>query len=448
MSNIPTIALVGRPNVGKSRLFNCLTSSNKAIVENLEGVTRDRNYAPVSYLDKTFRLIDTGGFVPNSNAEFNMLVQDQALIATSEADLIIQVVDGKGGYSSIDKEILNTIKLSKKPIILAVNKIDAQGHQDRIYDFYDLGIEHTLPISAEHNRGIDTLMEITSSLLPSKNKGQIISSDIQVALVGRPNVGKSSILNRLLHEEKNIVSPIPGTTRDPLDSYITYNKKRFKIIDTAGIRQKGKVRKDQLENYCVIRSFKSIDDSDIAIVVLDAKEGVTEQDSKIIGYAYEQGKALLLAFNKWDLIENKDYKFTDNFIKDVRYQLKFLPADIPLCFISAHHNLRIAKLLSNAETLYDTYTKRISTAELNKAFREFTGEKAQSILRSNNKSIKFYYCTQTHSKPPTFIIFTNRTAGLHFSQKRYLINQFRKNFDLTSVPIRLIFRSRDFKSSH
>ncbi len=438
--NNPTIVLIGRPNVGKSKLFNRLTGSRKAIVNDYSGLTRDRNYGKMTIAEREFVIVDTGGLAHDDESELADYIQNQALVAAKEAHLILFVVDGKEGYCEYDRELFQQLTRIQKETLVLVNKIDCTEHETRAHEFYELGTEQLFPVSAEHGLGISELEDVILEKIPSTMKFTK-DYDLSLALVGRPNVGKSSILNRLLNDERNIVSPISGTTRDSIDSYLQYFNQRIRIIDTAGIRQKSKVRNDA-EFYSVRRSIKSIEECDIAILVLDATEGVTEQDTKIVSTVLESGKALLLAINKWDLIEKRDSKEADNFIKDIKHRLRFLEA--PHCLVSAKENLRINKLLKFIPELHSQYTKKVTTSKLNQTLNEILEKHPPpSHSKAKYKPIRFYYCTQVSIEPPTFVFFANKPDAIHFSYKRYLRNQIQKTFGMESVPVRLIFRSKN-----
>lgn len=439
MSKIPQIAIVGRPNVGKSKLFNKLIKKNKAIVENFSGLTRDRNYGRMEVDDGHYLLIDTGGVEFDEAEQIECSIREQVELAAAESDLIIFVVDGSAGILPSDMELNRFLRKTNKPLILAVNKIDHPNREHLTDEFYRLGIPEVIPISAEHSHGLGELKEALQSHLQT-NITPFVNTDIAIAIVGRPNVGKSSILNRLLSREQNIVSPVSGTTRDSIDTYISFHQQTLRIIDTAGIRHKRKIKED-LERLCVIKSLRSINECDIAIIVIDATEGITDQDLKIFSYAQDQGKGIILAVNKWDLILEKDAKNTDLFLLNLRDKIPFARLT-PIVLISALENLRVHKLLRYALTLYQEYCKRVDTSDFNEKLQQIMAKHQPQFNTAHQKQIKVYYGTQIAVKPPTFLFFNNYKGAIHFSYKRYLTNQIRKHFGFTSVPIKLIFKPK------
>ncbi len=431
------VAIVGRPNVGKSTLFNKLTGKRIAIVEDTPGVTRDRIYCHVEWLQHNFILVDTGGIEPESEDIILKQMKRQAELAIETADVIVFMVDGKEGIVPADYEVAEMLRKAKKPVVLIVNKIDNSQLEDNKYEFYNLGIGEPLAISSSQGLGIgDMLDEIV------KNFKEVASveeetPEIKVAITGKPNVGKSSLLNRLAGEERVIVSDIPGTTRDAIDSYIQINEDKFLFIDTAGIRKKSKV-KEEIERYSVIRSLAAVERADICLVMIDAEEGVTEQDEKIAGFAHEAGKGIIIVVNKWDLIEKND-KTMNEFESSIRRDLAFIDY-APIAFISAKTGQRINKLIDIIKYVDTQHAMRIRTGVLNEVINEALLMKQPPIERG--KALKIYYATQASVRPPTFVFFVNYSDSIHFSYARYLENQVRKHFGMEGTPIRFIYREK------
>lgn len=433
----PIVAIVGRPNVGKSTLFNKLAGKRISIVEDTPGVTRDRVYAEAEWLKYNFTVIDTGGIEPQSDDIIISQMRRQAQIAIETANVIVFIVDGKEGLTAADKEVAQMLRKSKKPIVLVVNKVDSLKDEDNAYEFYNLGIGDPITISASQALGLGDMLDRIVSYFD-----QIINEDedeeyIKIAFVGKPNVGKSSLINKLLGEERVIVSDIPGTTRDAIDSYLETEEGKFLLIDTAGLRRKSKV-KEEIERYSVIRTYTAIERADVCILILDATEGITDQDEKIIGYAHEMNKAIFVIVNKWDLVE-KDTKTMNEFTKTIGACLKFM-SYAPYLFISAKTGQRIHKVLDMVKECYDSYTKRIKTGVLNDVISRAVMMKEPPVVA--NRRLKIYYVTQTGVKPPTFVFFVNDPSNLHFSYERYLENQLRENFDFSGTGIKLEFRER------
>ncbi len=435
---MPLVAIVGRPNVGKSTLFNRLVGRRKAIVDDMPGVTRDRNYETVTRFDAPFILIDTGGFEPVSEDRLLQQMREQSRLAMEEADVIIFLMDGRAGLTPSDVEVVEMLRRVKKPVFYVVNKVDGEKLENEAADFYTLGVDALHTISAEHNRGVGDLMDEVVAALP-KISNRADDEDItKIAVVGRPNVGKSSLVNRLLGFERVVANPTPGTTRDSVDTMFSCNKKRYLLIDTAGIRRKGKTTQ-KLEKYSVVDSLRSIERADVALIVINAEEGVTEQDERIAGYAYEAGKGCIFVVNKWDAVE-KDNRTLGKFVEQIKTEFKYL-AFAPIVFVSAKSGLRINRVMEEVERVMAQCTKRVSTADLNRVFSEAVDTHHAPL--SHGRRVKFYYSTQVGTKPPTFIVFTNQPEGVHFSYERYLINTFREAFDFTGTPLRIIFRGRD-----
>ena len=438
------VSIVGRPNVGKSTLFNKIIGRRKAIVEDTPGVTRDRNYEETSWNDYTFDLIDTGGFEPASKEDMLSQMRSQTQLAVEESDVIIFLCDGKEGLMPADEEAINLLRKFHKPILPAVNKIDDPSHSNRIYDFAGLGFGEIISVSAEHKLGISDLMDkVTNCLahLPKTETGNDLpGEDTKIAIIGRPNVGKSTLINQVLKEKRLMVSPAPGTTRDPIDTRVEIDGKRYIFTDTAGIRRKGKVS-GRLEKYCVIMAKKAMERSDIALLILDAKEGVTAQDSKIAGYAYEMGRGCIIVINKWDLVE-KDHKTIEKYKDSVLQHMKYL-SYAPVISLSSLTGQRVHKIFPLIGKISEEYSKQIKTSLLNKSFNEILAQNPPSLYRG--KPVKFYYTTQIKTKPPTFLCFVNFPKGVHFSYERYLHNQLRTKFSLENTQVRIYFRERERK---
>jgi len=434
----PIIAIVGRPNVGKSTLFNRIVRRKKAIVIDQPGATRDRNYADGEWDDKPFTLIDTGGFEPVSEDTMLVQMREQTTLAIEEAEAIIFLMDGREGLTPSDIEIANLLRRTKRPVFYTVNKIDGREQDHLSYEFYQLGIEMLYPVSAEHGPGVTALMDdimatLSESIQPDETEGK----RIRIAVIGKPNVGKSSLINKILGYERTIVNPTPGTTRDAIDTPFEINEKKYLLVDTAGIRRKSKVSL-QLEKYSVIEAIRTLDRCDVALIMVDATEGVTEQDTKIAGLAYERGTVCIIVMNKWDLIE-KDNNTIGTHVKQVKDKLKYLDF-APIISLSALTGQRIYRIFDLIESAYRQYTTRIPTGELNKKVQEFL-----SILpppRHRHKPNQFSYTTQVSIKPPTFVFFVREPEAVHFSYRRYLANKLREAFDFDQVPIRLIFRKK------
>lgn len=433
----PIVAFVGRPNVGKSTLFNRIAGKRISIVEDTPGVTRDRVYAEGDWLNYNFTMIDTGGIEPESSDIIVAQMRRQAQIAIETSDVIVFIVDGKEGLTGADHEVAQMLRKSKKPIVLVVNKVDSLKEEDNAYEFYNLGIGEPITISASQGLGLGDMLDRVVENFKSIPEDDEDDENIKIAMVGKPNVGKSSLINKLLGEDRAIVSNIPGTTRDAIDSYLETEYGKFTLIDTAGLRRKSKV-KEEIERYSVIRTLAAIERSDVCILMVDAEEGVTEQDEKIIGYAHELNKAIMVIVNKWDLIE-KDDKTLDKYKKDIQIKLNFI-GYAPYLFISAKTGQRVQKVLSMAKECYDNYNKRISTGILNDVISKAVLMKEPPIVAL--KRLKIYYVTQIGTKPPTFIFFVNDSQALHFSYERYLENQLRSSFDFKGTGIKIEFRER------
>jgi len=433
----PIIAIVGRPNVGKSTLFNRIARGKKAIVADEPGVTRDRNYADVEWEGRVFTLIDTGGFEPVSKDRIFIQMREQCQLAIDEADVIFFVMDGKEGLTPSDKEIADILRRQNKRVFFIVNKIDGPKHEEKAYEFYALGEERIYPVSSEHRYGIDGLMDDVVNILPRRTEEKWSREATSVAVIGRPNVGKSSLVNRLLGYRRVLVDEAPGTTRDAIDTYFERDGRRYVLIDTAGIRRKSRISL-RLEKYSIVEALRTIDRCQVAVLLLDSEEGVTDQDAHIGGFIHEKGKGCILVVNKWDLIE-KDSKTLMAYKKRVYEDLKYL-SYAPVLFISALTGQRVPKILDLVDEVAEQAKKRISTSQLNKSFGQWVEHHPPPLYR--NRNVKMNYITQVSSSPPTFNIYTNFPEGAHFSYERYLINQMREAFGFQGVPIRLQFRKK------
>ena len=433
----PLVAIVGRPNVGKSTLFNRLIGRRVAIVEDTPGVTRDRIYQDAQWLNYSFTLIDTGGIEPANDDIIALQMRRQAELAIETADVIIFLVDGREGMTSADMEVAEMLRRSKKPVVLGVNKVDAKKFEESAYEFYSLGLGDPIPISSAQGLNLGDLLDEVVRDFP-RDLEEAESDRINIAVVGKPNVGKSSLVNALLGEERSIVSDIPGTTRDSIDTPFVRDGREFVIVDTAGIRRKRSVEDETIERYSVIRSLAAIRRADVVLIVCDASQGLSEQDVRIAGYAHEEGKASVLIVNKWDLIE-KDTNTMNRFKKDLGVDLAFMDY-VPMLFISAKNGQRVGKVLEAVVSAFEQSRRRITTGQLNDTVSEAIMMNAPPSDKGRN--LKIYFATQASVQPPTFIIFVNDTEIVHFSYERYMENFFRKSFGFEGTPIRLIFRNR------
>ena len=432
----PIVAIVGRPNVGKSTLFNTLAGHRIAIVDDTPGVTRDRIYADADWLQYEFKLIDTGGIEPKSDDIILAQMKRQAQVAIDTADVIIFLVDGKQGLTDSDNEVATMLRVSNKPIVLAVNKVDNMKDEANAYEFYNLGIGDPIAISSGQGLGLgDLLDEVVKHFKDYETEEE--DEYIRVAFVGRPNVGKSSLINKLLGEERSIVTDIAGTTRDAIDSMLETEEGKFILVDTAGLRRKSKV-KEEIERYSVVRTLAAIERSDVVVLMVDAQEGIADQDEKIIGYAHDMRKAIMVIVNKWDLIE-KDDKTMNKYLDELKLSLKFMQY-APYLFISALTGQRTHKVLSMIKGCYDNYNKKIGTGVLNDVIGKALLQKEPPMI--GTKRLKVYYGTQTGVKPPTFVFFINDTTAMHFSYSRYIENQLRDAFDFTGTGIKIEYRER------
>ena len=432
------VAIVGRPNVGKSTLFNKLAGKRISIVEDHPGVTRDRIYTEVQWQDRTFTLIDTGGIEPHSEDLMLKQMKQQAEVAIETAEVIIFLVDGQEGITPSDREVANLLRRARKKIILAVNKIDAPKYKDNIYEFYNLGLGEPMGISSGQALGLgDLLDEIIKNLSPEEEE-VYDEYTIKVAVVGKPNVGKSSLVNKILGEQRVIVSDVPGTTRDAIDTPFTMGEGKYVFIDTAGMRKRGKVF-ESIERYSVIRSLTAIERADVCLMLIDGKEGVSEQDSKIAGYIHDQGKAAVIIVNKWDIVE-KDDKTVDKYKADIRNELSFMEY-APILFISALTGQRVNKVLELVNHVSDQHALRITTGMLNDVINEAVLTNQPTV--SGGRRLKILYAAQVSIKPPTFALFVNEPSLMHFSYQRYLENQIRKAFGFEGTPVRFLLRERE-----
>ena len=432
---LPTVALVGRPNVGKSTIFNKIVGEKISIIEDTPGVTRDRIYSEASYKDYKFNLIDTGG-IDVSDEQFNDIIKIQAEIAIDEADIVLFIVDGKEGLTTNDFIVRDMLRKSNKNVIVVINKIDNKKTEENIYDFYELGFDTYIPVSGEHGIGF---FELLDEVVKNFDKKEEYDEDIRLkfSVIGRPNVGKSSLVNALLNEDRVIVSDEAGTTRDAIDTVFTYHDEEFTVIDTAGMRKKGKVY-EAVEKYSLMRSLKAIDRSDVCLVVIDASSGIIEHDKHIAGYAKEAGKATIIVVNKWDLIENKDEEMK-KFIKDIRNNFQFIPY-APIVFLSSLTKKRIHTLMPEVIKVYNNSKKEIGTSLLNDVLKDAYELNLPPTYKG--KRLKIYFANQASVCPPTFDIRVNNKGLLHFSYERYLENKLREAFDFEGTPIVLNFKNK------
>ena len=437
----PIGAIVGRPNVGKSTLFNALAGENISIVKDTPGVTRDRIYADVSWLNHNFTMIDTGGIEPDSSDIILSQMREQAQIAIDTADVIIFLVDVRQGLQDADSKVADMLRRSRKPVVLVVNKVDSfQKYMADVYEFYNLGIGDPVPVSAASRLGIGDMLDEVVKHFPEDSGEDEEDERPRVAIVGKPNVGKSSIINRLVGENRVIVSDIAGTTRDAIDTEISHGGKEYVFIDTAGLRRKNKI-KEELERYSIIRTVTAVERADVVVVVIDASEGVTEQDAKIAGIAHERGKGIIVAVNKWDAIEKTD-KTIYEFSRKVRETLSFMPY-AELLFISAVTGQRLAKLFELIDVIIENRAMRIQTGVLNEIITEAVA--MQQPPSDRGRRLKIYYVTQVSVKPPTFVVFVNDKELMHFSYTRYLENKIREAFGFKGTSLKFIIRERKEK---
>lgn len=435
----PIVAVVGRPNVGKSTLFNALAGQRISIVKDTPGITRDRIYADVSWLDKQFTLIDTGGIEPDSKDVILSQMREQAQIAIDTADVILFMVDVKQGLVDADSRVAEMLRRSAKPVLLVVNKVDnLEKYMADVYEFYNLGIGDPHPISAANQMGIGDLLDEVIGYFGDFDGMDEEDERIRVAIVGKPNVGKSSLINKLIGENRLIVSDIAGTTRDAVDTPVMHHGKEYIFIDTAGLRRKNKI-KEELEHYMIVRTVSAVERADIVVLLIDAKEGVTEQDAKIAGIAHDRGKAVIIAVNKWDAIEKND-KTVNEYTAKIRNVLSYMPY-AEIVFISAQTGQRLPRLFEMIETVSENHSLRIATGVLNEIMSEAVA--MQQPPSDKGRRLRLYYITQVGVKPPTFVIFVNDKELMHFSYTRYIENQIREAFGFRGTPLRFIIRERN-----
>lgn len=433
---LPTVAIVGRPNVGKSTIFNRIVGERVSIVEDEPGVTRDRIYGTGEWLTNQFHVIDTGG-IDIGDAPFLEEIRQQAEIAIEEADVIIFIVNGREGVTSADEEVAKILFRSKKPVVLAVNKVDNPEMRADIYEFYSLGFGEPFPISGSHGLGLGDMLDETVKQFPQNNGEPYEDDVVKFCLIGRPNVGKSSLVNALLGEERVIVSPVAGTTRDAIDSVYRYNGQEYVIIDTAGMRKKGKVY-EKTEKYSVLRALRAIERSDVVLVVLDGEEGIREQDKRIAGYAHDAGRGIIIVVNKWDAVE-KDDKTMRKFEQEIRDQFQFLDY-APIVFLSAKTRQRLGTLLPAIEMVSESHSMRVQSSVLNEVILDAVS--MNPAPSDKGRKLKVYYATQVAVKPPTFVVFVNDPELMHFSYERFLQNTIRNAFTFEGTPLKIIARKR------
>ena len=439
----PVVAIVGRPNVGKSTLFNALAGERISIVKDTPGVTRDRIYAEVTWLDHNFTMIDTGGIEPDSKDVILSQMREQAEIAIATADVIIFLTDVRQGLQDSDAKVADMLRRSAKPVVLVVNKVDSfEKFMPDVYEFYNLGIGDPVPISASSRLGLGDMLDEVVRHFPAYNKEEAEDDRPKVAIIGKPNVGKSSLINKLAQEERVIVSDIAGTTRDAIDTDIKYNGKEYVFIDTAGLRRKNKI-KEEIERYSIIRAVTAVERADVCVIVIDATEGVTEQDAKIAGIAHERGKGIIIAVNKWDAVE-KDDKTIYRHTEKIRQILSFMPY-AEILFISAKSGQRLNKLFELIDVVIENNSLRVATGVLNEIVTEAIA--MQQPPSDKGKRLKIYYTTQVAVKPPTFVIFVNDRELMHFSYTRYLENRIRDTFGFRGTALKFIIRERKEEQS-
>lgn len=437
----PIVAIVGRPNVGKSTLFNRLAGERLSIVDDKPGVTRDRIYADVEWLNHKFTIVDTGGIEPESKDIILKQMRQQAEMAMETADVIVFIVDVKQGLVDADMNVANMLRKTRKPVVLVVNKVDDMKTENlEVYEFYNLGLGTPYPISAGQALGLGDMLDEIVKFFPDEDVEEDDDDAIKVAIIGKPNAGKSSLINKILGEERLIVSDIAGTTRDAVDSPLIVDGQKYVFIDTAGMRRKSKVE-DGIERYSIIRAVAAVERCDVAVLLIDAAEGITDQDTKIAGIAHERGKAAIIAVNKWDKIE-KDDKTMNKFVKDIESELKYMPY-APMLFISALTGQRVNRLFEMVKMVSENHALRISTGLLNDVVIEAVAMNQPPA--DKGKQLKIYYVTQVSVKPPTFVIFVNDRELMHFSYLRYLENQIREAFGFKGTPIHFIVRERKDK---
>ncbi|MBC2704547.1 ribosome biogenesis GTPase Der [Desulfobacula sp.] len=437
----PVVALLGRPNVGKSTLFNRIIRSRQALVDDFPGVTRDRHYADALWDDIEFTVIDTGGFLSSDDDYFASQIKEQLTAAADQADVLIFIMDGRAGLSPYDRELADFLRRMSKPVFYLINKIESTKQYDELSEFYSLGIDHFYKISAEHGIGVGDFLDDLMEALPEyEQEDDDDDSLIKIAIVGRPNVGKSSLANRLFGEQRVVVDEKAGTTRDAIELSVEHRGRQFVLVDTAGIRRKGKVTQ-KIEKFSILKALKSLDECDVALILIDSDEGITDQDITIAGYAEDRGCGALFLLNKWDLLD-KERKNIKKYMKDLRYKAKFL-SYAPAITISALTGQRCHRILDEVVKIYKEYCHRINTGVLNRIIEDAVYREEPSLHKG--KRLKFFYSTQVAAKPPCFVCFVNFSKAVHFSYKRYLINQLRQMIPLEKTPIKLYFREKTGK---
>ena len=439
----PVVALVGRPNVGKSTLFNRITKSRQALVDDMPGVTRDRHYADAQWDDKSFTLIDTGGFLSTDDDYFASQIKDQLLKAVDQADIIVFIMDGRAGLSPYDRELADLLRRTEKKVFYLINKIESRRQEDELGEFYSLGIDQFHTVSAEHGVGVGDFLDDLAAELPEaapEPEEDDENGPIRIAIVGRPNVGKSSLANRLFGEKRVVVNDKAGTTRDAIELSVTHKGREFILKDTAGIRRKGKVT-EKLEKFSILKSLDSLDDCDVALILVDCSEGITDQDITIAGYAEKRGCGAIFLLNKWDLVDKAE-KGQQAFLKELRQMAKFL-SYAPALTISAKTGQRCHKIFDEVAKVYKEYSHRINTGMVNRIIEDAVYREEPSLHKG--RRLKFFYASQVATKPPCFVCFVNYPNAVHFSYKRYLINQFRQMIPLNLTPIKLYFREKTGK---
>lgn len=437
-SPCPIVALIGRPNVGKSSLFNRLAGSKKAIVDPTPGVTRDRHYERIQFEDRAILLVDTGGIELAEARSMAALIRRQSELAMEEADILLFLMDGQEGLTREDHDIVRMIRQCGKPCFFLVNKVDSEEReQEMLPQFFELGVETLYPVSAAHGYGLRTFLDEFAASLPDEAEDNLPEDTVRIAIIGRPNVGKSSLVNRLTGEERMVVSDVPGTTRDAVDTFCERGERRYLLIDTAGIRRRGRVS-DKVEKYSVVQTLAAIERCDIALVLLDVSEGITEQDTKVIGYALERDRGCIVLLNKWDLLRD-DVKRQKLFREEVEMATRFV-SFAPTLEISALTGRGVGKILPQVDAIFAQYAKAFTTNKLNRTLRKAVDAHSPPLYKG--KKVKFFYITQLGSKPPSFIIFTNRVEGVLPPYQRYLANRFREELGMDSSPMKLVFRER------
>ncbi|MCG8615233.1 MAG: ribosome biogenesis GTPase Der [Desulfobacterales bacterium] len=441
----PVVALLGRPNVGKSTLFNRIVRSRQALVDDMPGVTRDRHYADAEWNDIPFTLVDTGGFLSTDDDYFASQIKDQLLVAVDQADVLVFVLDGRAGLSPYDRELADILRRTEKKVFYLINKIESRHQEDELGDFYALGIDRFYTVSAEHGLGVGDFLDEMVEELPEPDPDAVDEDDdetrpIRIAIVGRPNVGKSSLANRLFGEQRVVVNDKAGTTRDAIELSVTHKGREFILKDTAGIRRKGKVT-EKLEKFSILKSLDSLDDCDVALILIDTSEGITDQDITVAGYAEKRGCGAIFLLNKWDLVDKAE-KGQQAFMKELRHMAKFL-SYAPAITISAKTGQRCHKIFDQVLKVYKEYCHRINTGTVNRIIEDAVYREEPSLHKG--RRIKFFYSAQVATRPPTFVCFVNYPNAVHFSYKRYLLNQFRQMIPLSLTPIKLYFREKSGK---